>query len=167
MISTILGDYLAAQSGLTQALLFDDYAHKEDNYYLRISLYDEVNDNMLQVEKFATDFLLKNKPLQLLKDNRPVMDKYIWTTMQYSPTTLETPSSILRDVRRFYSATNSFLNRAEKRSLGAMYAGEQILAMVEQIKTKTLPTLQQSANILKEELAEVGVEIGGLKDIEE
>lgn len=165
MISTIVGVYLAAQSGLTQALLFDEYAHKEDNYYLRTSLYDEVNDNMLQVEHFATEFLLKNKALQLLKDNRPVMDKYIWTTMQYNPTTLETPSSILSDVRRFYTATNSFLNRAEKRSLGASYAGEQILVLVERIKTNTLPSLQKSAQKLKDELAEEGIDIGSLKEI--
>lgn len=165
MASTILGVYLAAQSGLTQALLFDKYAHKEDNYYLRTSLYDELSDNMDQAEAFAEGFLMKNKPLMILKNYRPEMDKYIWKTMQYNPTTLETPSVILTDVRRFYSKTNTLLNRTEKRRIGAIDAGKQILEMVKRLKTVTLPALKGSAEKLKDELSEEGIKIGDLKDI--
>lgn len=45
VFSTIFGVYLAAQSGLEQALKFDSFSKMEDNYYLRTSLYDEVKDN--------------------------------------------------------------------------------------------------------------------------
>ncbi|XQF91502.1 hypothetical protein ACOBV8_21780 (plasmid) [Pseudoalteromonas espejiana] len=34
---------------------------------------------------------------------KPTLEKYIWQTMQYSPTTLETPSELLTQIRRFYS----------------------------------------------------------------
>ena len=41
VISTIFGVYLAAQSGLEQALKFDSFSKMEDNYYLRTSLFDD------------------------------------------------------------------------------------------------------------------------------
>ncbi len=53
--------YLAAQSGLEQALKFDSFSKMEDNYYLRTSLYDEVKDNAEHLKKFA-NLLAKSPP---------------------------------------------------------------------------------------------------------
>ena len=53
VISTIFGVYLAAQSGLEQALKFDSFSKIEDNYYLRTSLFDEVNDNANTVAELS------------------------------------------------------------------------------------------------------------------
>ena len=39
VLSTVFGVYLAAQSGLEQALKFDTFSKMEDNYYLRTSSY--------------------------------------------------------------------------------------------------------------------------------
>ena len=61
MLSTVFGVYLAAQSGLEQALKFDTFSKMEDNYYLRTSLYDEVKDNADNLSKFAA-LLAKSPP---------------------------------------------------------------------------------------------------------
>ena len=89
VISTIFGVYLAAQSGLEQALKFDNFSKMEDNYYLRTSLFDEVTDNVKSVSEYAA-LLAKSPPKSEMEYFKPTLEKYIWQTMQYSPTTLET-----------------------------------------------------------------------------
>lgn len=163
IVSTIVGVYLAAQSGLQQALTFDTYSKMEDNYYLRMSLHDELSDNTRDLQAYIKDYLMRNAPAQELKDNRPDMSKYIWETMKYNPTTLETPNEILTSARRFYSQTDDLLNRALARRLGANYAGQQLQIIVDDMQKNTLPYIAASADQLKKELSKNGVEIGAIK----
>lgn len=163
IVSTIVGVYLAAQSGLQQALTFDTYSKMEDNYYLRMSLHDELSDNTRDLQAYIKDYLMRNAPAQELKDNRPDMSKYIWETMKYNPTTLETPNEILTSARRFYSQTDDLLNRALARRLGANYAGQQLQIIVDDMQQNTLPYIAASAEQLKKELSKNGVEIGAIK----
>lgn len=163
IVSTIVGVYLVAQSGLQQALTFDTYSKMEDNYYLRMSLHDELSDNTRDLQAYIKDYLMRNAPAQELKDNRPDMSKYIWETMKYNPTTLETPNEILTSARRFYSQTDDLLNRALARRLGANYAGQQLQIIVDDMQQNTLPYIAASADQLKKELSKNGVEIGAIK----
>jgi len=89
VFSTVFGVYLAAQSGLEQALKFNEYNQMENNYYLRTSLHDEVQDNLNTVVIYA-ELLSKNLSTTEMEFNKPSLEKYVWQTMQYSPTTLET-----------------------------------------------------------------------------
>lgn len=162
VLSTVFGVYLAAQSGLEQALKFDTFSKMEDNYYLRTSLYDEVKDNADNLSKFAT-LLAKSPPKSELEYNKPTIEKYIWQTMQYSPTTLETPSEFLTQVRRFYSKSQFIIDAAINRKMSAKYASEELKKAVAIIENQTLPNLQSSAALLKTELSKNGIDIGTLK----
>ncbi|MCF7500022.1 hypothetical protein [Pseudoalteromonas sp. L1] len=162
VLSTVFGVYLAAQSGLEQALKFDTFSKMEDNYYLRTSLYDEVKDNADNLSKFAA-LLAKSPPKSELEYNKPTIEKYIWQTMQYSPTTLETPSEFLTQVRRFYSKSQFIIDAAINRKMSAKYASEELKKAVAIIENQTLPNLQSSAALLKTELSKNGIDIGTLK----
>tara|TARA_Y100000782_G_scaffold115480_1_gene159015 strand:- start:14619 stop:15224 length:606 start_codon:yes stop_codon:yes gene_type:complete len=162
VLSTVFGVYLAAQSGLEQALKFDTFSKMEDNYYLRTSLYDEVKDNADNLSKFAV-LLAKSPPKSELEYNKPTIEKYIWQTMQYSPTTLETPSEFLTQVRRFYSKSQFIIDAAINRKMSAKYASEELKKAVAIIENQTLPNLQSSAALLKTELSKNGIDIGTLK----
>ena len=162
VLSTVFGVYLAAQSGLEQALKFDTFSKMEDNYYLRISLYDEVKDNADNLSKFAA-LLAKSPPKSELEYNKPTIEKYIWQTMQYSSTTLETPSEFLTQVRRFYSKSQFIIDAAINRKMSAKYASEELKKAVAIIENQTLPNLQSSAALLKTELSKNGIDIGTLK----
>ncbi|WOC28331.1 hypothetical protein LY624_20900 [Pseudoalteromonas sp. N1230-9] len=162
VLSTVFGVYLAAQSGLEQALKFDTFSKMEDNYYLRTSLYDEVKDNADNLSKFAA-LLAKSPPKSELEYNKPTIEKYIWQTMQYSPTTLETPSEFLTQVRRFYSQSQFIIDAAINRKMSAKYASEELKKAVAIIENQTLPNLQSSAALLKTELSKNGIDIGTLK----
>ena len=76
VLSTIFGVYLAAQSGLEQALKFDTYNKMEDNFYLRTSLYDEVKDNAANIRVYAA-LLEKSPPSSEMEYHKPTIEKYI------------------------------------------------------------------------------------------
>ncbi|MCF2848446.1 hypothetical protein NH514_14450 [Pseudoalteromonas sp. ACER1] len=166
VFSTIFGVYLAAQSGLEQALKFDSFSKMEDNYYLRTSLYDEVKDNADHLKKFA-NLLAKSPPKSELEYNKPTIEKYIWQTMQYSPTTLETPSEFLTEIRRFYSKSQFIIDAAISRKMSAKHASKQLNEAVDIINNKTLPNLKSSALKLQSELSKNGIQISSLKESEQ
>ncbi|TGV17629.1 hypothetical protein E5N72_20140 [Pseudoalteromonas sp. MEBiC 03607] len=159
----MFGVYLAAQSGLEQALKFDSFSKMEDNYYLRTSLYDEVKDNAEHLKKFA-NLLAKSPPKSELEYNKPTIEKYIWQTMQYSPTTLETPSEFLTEIRRFYSKSQFIIDSAISRKMSAKHASELLNEEVDSINNKTLPNLKGSALKLQNELNKNGIQISSLKE---
>ncbi|GKW52870.1 hypothetical protein NCCP2140_19230 [Pseudoalteromonas sp. NCCP-2140] len=165
VFSTIFGVYLAAQSGLEQALKFDSFSKMEDNYYLRTSLYDEVKDNAEHLKKFA-NLLAKSPAKSELEYNKPTIEKYIWQTMQYSPTTLETPSEFLTEIRRFYSKSQFIIDAAISRKMSAKHASKQLNEAVDIINNKTLPNLKSSALKLQSELSKNGIQISSLKENE-
>lgn len=163
VLSTIFGVYLAAQSGLEQALKFDSYSKMEDNFYLRTSLYDEVNDNVTNIRAYAAR-LAKIPPSSEMQYHKPTLEKYIWQTMQYSPTTLETPSIFLTQIRRFYSRSEFVINAALKRQMSARQASIELNRITDIIEKQTLPKLQASALHLQQELKQNDIIIGSLKD---
>jgi hypothetical protein len=163
VLSTIFGVYLAAQSGLEQALKFDSYSKMEDNYYLRTSLYDEVNDNLENIKRYSL-LLAKSPHTSELEYNKPTLEKYIWQTMQYSPTTLETPSIFLTQIRRFYSRAEFVIDAALKRKMSARQASIELNQIADIIEQQTLPQLKASALNLQQELQQNDIIIGSLKE---
>ncbi len=164
VISTVFGVYLAAQSGLEQALKFDNFSKMEDNYYLRTSLFDEVTDNVNSVSEYA-ERLAKSPPKSEVEYFKPTLEKYIWQTMQYSPTTLETPSELLTQIRRFYSRSEFLINAAVSRKTSAKHAASELEKIAEQLQSTTLPQLKNSAEQLKKELKQNDISVGSLKEL--
>ena len=121
-----------------------------------------MKDNADNLSKFAA-LLAKSPPKSELEYNKPTIEKYIWQTMQYSPTTLETPSEFLTQVRRFYSKSQFIIDAAINRKMSAKYASEELKKAVAIIENQTLPNLQSSAALLKTELSKNGIDIGTLK----
>ncbi|MCQ8878717.1 hypothetical protein NQT69_11950 [Pseudoalteromonas shioyasakiensis] len=163
VLSTVFGVYLAAQSGLEQALKFDTFSKMEDNYYLRTSLFEEVKDNAHNVSEYAK-LLAKSPATSEMQYHKPTLEKYIWQTMQYSPTTLETPSIFLTQIRRFYSRAEFVINAALKRQMSAKQASIELKKLTDIIEQQTLPQLQASATQLQQELKQNDIIIGSLKD---
>ena len=162
IVSTIVGVYLAAQSGLEQALKFDTLSKLEDNYYLRMSLYDELEDAVQELERYS-EILAKSPPKSVIEEQRPLLEKYVWETMKYNPTTLETPSNILSEVRRFYSKADRTVDQVGRWAIGSRHASKLLKEQTEAFSAGPLIELKQSAVELKKLLAEEGIQIGVLK----
>ncbi|MCL1058783.1 hypothetical protein L2729_12405 [Shewanella gelidimarina] len=150
IIATIVGVYLAAQEGLSQAIIFDDLSNKQDNYYLRHALFDEVNDNVTIINEYA-DTVAKSSPYDL-KGIHPTMATFVWENMRYSANTLETPTQILTETRRFYMTSANIISKMESRFYGAKFGAEKLKELTKNVSESTLPMLQSNYQALAAEL---------------
>ncbi|QYK02048.1 hypothetical protein [Shewanella psychrotolerans] len=150
IIATIVGVYLAAQEGLSQAITFDNLTNKQNNYYLRQALYDEVNDNVVIINEYA-DFISSNAPYDI-KSHHPVMSNFVWENMRYSPYTLETPPALLSEIRRFYMQSADIIDKIEGRIYGVKYGAGLLKELTQEVSDKTLPALKANYSALAVEL---------------
>ncbi|WP_394203284.1 hypothetical protein [Shewanella waksmanii] len=157
ILATVAGVYLAAQEGLSQAITFDSLTNQQNNYYLRHALYDEVADNVDEIDNYVA--VIVTKAAHERKNFRPIMATFVWDNMRYSPHTLETPSSILSQTRRFYMKSADIVDKVERGFYGAAYGGKLLSALTEQMRQTTLPMLKQSYTELKQTLRENDIEV--------
>ena len=57
LFATVIGVYLAASAGLQSALQFEIIKSDRDSYFLRSAMYDELKDNVEQMETMGTEFI--------------------------------------------------------------------------------------------------------------
>lgn len=99
IIATVLGVYLAANTGFWQAVKFEDLLHAREKFYVATSLEAELRDNNrlidIQIAKIE-----KNKHFNY--KGRPIMAQFIWNIMKESGITLALPPVILTETRRYY-----------------------------------------------------------------
>jgi hypothetical protein len=160
VIATVLGVYLAAQEGLSQALLFENLQSKENNFYLQHALADELNDNIVTLDDYAT--LLITKSPYDIKAHHPALDMFVWENMKYSSHALETPSSILSAIRRYNSKTTKLINQMEARQIGAKFGANLLIELNLKVKNGALKTLITNYTKLHNELTKAGIEVDPL-----
>lgn len=157
IIATVLGVYLAAQQGLQQAVMFEQIQSDKNNYYLRQSLQDELSDNLLLVQQYTEQ--IKNISVHQVKRYSLVLDSFVWESMKYSPATLETPSALLSESRKFYREINDIHGKIQSNFYSADYGTKLLLAQVEHVKTVVLPMFAADTAQLKQALANQNVEV--------
>ena len=155
IVATVTGVYLAAQEGLSQALLFESLNSKENNYYLRAALDSEISDNIKTLEQYAA-FLTKKNPYDL-KEHSPKLAHFVWDNMKFSSYTLETPSHLLSSARRFYNESDDLIAKIESRYYGRTHGSKLILELAENMTNNGLRQLKENHHFLAEELRESGV----------
>lgn len=160
VIATVIGVYLAAQEGLSQALLFENLNSKEKNFYLQHALADEVGDNIKTLDLYAK--LLKEKSPYDIKAHHPVVDDFVWDNMKYSSNALETPSNILSAIRRYNSETTVIITKIENRQFGTKYGAGLLLELNKKVSEGALKNLINNYTQLHNELIEAGIEVGPL-----
>ena len=163
--ATIAGVYLAAQAGLQQAILFDDITDKETNYYMRQSLYDEVNTNVIILRKYNEEYFARGISVQELKQNNPKLSRYVWETMKYSPNTLETPSYFLTEIQNFYRTTDDLIEKREKFTYGPSYASKLLVEQLDNMEKTVLPKLAANTKKLAAELLVYDVDVSSDEDV--
>ena len=159
LVATVLGVFLAAQVGLRQAIIFDDIASKESNYYLRQSLYQEVSDNVDLLRTYNDEYLGRNVPKQTLLANHPKISYYVWETMKFSPFTLETPSHFLSESRAFYDLAEDLIAKREAGILGASFVEKLMNDKLDHVEKNVLPLIKANTDKLASELADYDVPV--------
>ncbi len=159
LVATVLGVFLAAQVGLRQAIIFDDIASKESNYYLRQSLYQEVSDNVKLLRTYNDEYLGRNILKQTLIANHPKISYYVWETMKFSPFTLETPSHFLSESRAFYDLAEDLIAKREAGILGASFVKKLMNDKLDHVEKNVLPLIKANTDRLASELADYDVPV--------
>ncbi|NLQ21359.1 hypothetical protein HGO26_00445 [Shewanella sp. S-1] len=150
IIATVVGVYLAAQEGLSQAIKFDALSNMQNNYHLRHALYDEVSDNVEILSHYADT--VETMSSNSLVKMHPQMGLFVWDNMRYSANALETPSDILSDIRRLYLESEKIISNIETRHYSVSYGKDQLQNVLSKIKEDTLPKLKTNYETLSKEL---------------
>lgn len=150
IIATVVGVYLAAQEGLSQAIKFDALSNMQNNYHLRHALYDEVSDNIEILSHYADT--VETVSSNSLVKMHPQMGLFVWDNMRYSANALETPSDILFDIRRLYLESEKIISNIETRHYSVSYGKDQLQNVLSKIKEDTLPKLKTNYETLSKEL---------------
>ncbi len=157
VLATVLGVYLAAQQGLSQAIKFDSLVNTQNNYHLQRALYDEVRDNLQTLEAYMVD-IDKLRPLDL-RSLHPQLSDFVWQNMYYSANALETPAEILTAIRRFRIESAQLIEKMEKQELSRGVGTTRLRALVGKISADTLPKLQLSFQRMELELQRSGMDV--------
>ncbi|MGP9800873.1 hypothetical protein [Rheinheimera sp. NSM] len=157
IIATILGVYLAAQQGLRQAVVFEQLQSDKSNYYLRKSLQHELSDNLQLIKDFTEQ--IKGVGAHNIKRHALVLDTFVWESMKFSPATLETPSALLSESRKFYREVNDIHNKIQSSFYSTHHGTKLLLAQVEHMETAVLPMFEADTSELKQALADQDVEV--------
>lgn len=150
IIATVVGVYLAAQEGLSQAIKFDALSNMQNNYHLRHALYDEVSDNVEILSHYADT--VETVSSNSLVKMHPQMGLFVWDNMRYSANALETPSDILSDIRRLYLESEKIISNIETRHYSVSYGKDQLQNVLSKIKEDTLLKLKTNYETLSKEL---------------
>ncbi|MCP5170551.1 MAG: hypothetical protein H6999_12440 [Hahellaceae bacterium] len=154
LAGTVLGVYMAAQAGLYQALQYDAIIDMQNNYYLRLSLHDELHDNVQTLRSYTEQ--LAHPGGTDLRQLHPELGLMVWESMKFSAVTLETPSQFLSESQRFYQQVADLVSRVESRVIGASFAIKRINELCDVMEQKTLPALEESYQALRADLEQRG-----------
>jgi hypothetical protein len=149
MMSTVLGVYLAAHSGLKTAMEFDRISSDRDNYYLRANLRDEVMYNMAICEEIIKTI---DKLGTFDRSNHPAFQQYVMETMKDQPNTLATPNKILTGVLHYYDDINAMLHQRDRRLISYPELADKMRQRNGEFQKVTMSLIEADLQALKQRL---------------
>lgn len=158
IIGTVLGVYLAAQSGFEKAIEFELARSDRDSYYLRKAFMDEFVDNLDMIERWGTEFTGGGARKFIGHPEKYKLNTFVWETMKRSSDTFEIPTQILSKTRRYYLNTNLYLTkmtdiRPERKAVDTM------IAETRDTRKGVLPLMERDLQLLEEKLRKYRIEV--------
>lgn len=150
IIATVGGVYLAASQGLKQAIQFDSIKSEQSNYFLRKSLQNELADNVGYIREYA------DKVKRQIVNPELNLETFVWNSMTYSPTALETPSELLREAQKFYHASADIM---ANKNFQPRNRAENLTKLADHIETNVLPKFEANTKALRDTLRGRGITV--------
>jgi len=156
MVSTVLGVYLAAHSGLKTAVQFDAITSDRDNYYLRANLRDEIIYNIGIAEKIAKQI---EKWGTFDRKSYPKFQSYVMDTMKEQSNTLKTPNVILSGTLQYYDRVDRLIEQRSRHSISYPELAKKLRKEIDNYNKNILSVIDKDLEELKVRLADAGVTI--------
>ncbi len=156
LAATVAGVYLAANQGFRQAIAYEKLMGDKSNYYLRLSLRNEISDNIELVREYMKRIetggpAARKAPFKL--------ETFIWESMKFSSATLETPSDLLTESRNFYRTVADIQEKVSTLTFGVETAKKQLTELIERMEKDVLPRFDANIKALSEHLAKNDIEL--------
>jgi len=149
MISTVLGVYLAAHSGLKTAVEFDALSSDRDNYYLRANLRDEIRYNIMIAEKFIVTI---DKYGSFHRSNYPAFQTYVMDTMKEQSNTLKTPNVILNGMLMYYDQVDRLIKSKKSGGINVLQLAKKLRKLIDDFNAHVMTKLDKNLIDLKARL---------------
>lgn len=108
IFATIIGVYLAANSGFEKAIEFENVAHSRDAYYIQSAMLDELKHNVDKTKKWTTQFNDSPEKNDMhLNAHEYVYSYFLWEAMQESSAVFEVPYSFVGSIKDFYAQSET------------------------------------------------------------
>jgi len=154
MVSTVLGVYLAAHSGLKTAVEFDAITSDKDNYYLRANLKDEIVYNIGVTERIIKQI---EKHGTFDRKNYPKFQNYVMDTMKEQSNTLKTPNIILSGTLQYYDRVERLFDQRKRHHFNYPELAKKLRKEITNYRKDVLSVMDDDLKALKTRLAEAGV----------
>ena len=156
LAATVIGVYLASSQGFKQAVAYEKLMSDKSSYYLRLSLRDELADNVQLVKAYAAKlktggFGARKEPFKL--------DTFIWDSMKFSPSALETPSVLLTGSRNFYRNVADIQAKVADNTHGAETAIKLLSGLTDSMEKEILPLFDLDIKELKTRLEKNTIDV--------
>lgn len=150
LMATVIGVYLAASQGFEQAVQFDTLRADKSNYYMRVSLRNELASNVEHMKEYI------DKVAKRIDKPELVLDTFVWNSMTYSPSALETPSALLREAQAFYRRAPEIMNTPYFNNQNkASNLGE----LIKHVEENVLPAFDADTDALRKSLKDRDQEV--------
>jgi hypothetical protein len=159
IVATVLGVYLAAQTGFNKAVQFEQLMGDKDGYHLRSALIEEFRDNLDQADQWGKAFTGGQAQTFFAKSSRFELQTFVWDAMRFSNETFQVPASGLTGIRRFYRDASANLQRMSSADREARPAADTLLADTAKARQTILPLLEKDRDSLKQRLEKAGVDL--------
>lgn len=161
LVATIIGVYLAANSGFNKAIEFDSLQRQRDAYFVQRALYNEFKTNLDSVQVWTQAFNdnAQNNRLYLDKDKYQ-FSFFLWETMQEGSSIFAVPYDRVEVIASFYERASHLRGvMFSENPFESPKAAKELEQLAESIRTDFLPSFEASIEKIKDNLNDNGLSI--------
>ncbi|MDL2314358.1 hypothetical protein LJC36_05195 [Desulfovibrio sp. OttesenSCG-928-C14] len=141
ILATALGVFLAANQGFKLAIEFDNIKSVENNYYLRKSLQSELASNVEYIREYIS------KVERRIDKPELVLETFVWDSMTYSSSALETPPALLKEAQMFYRRAREIMATPYYNNINK---ANFLRELAEHVEKNVLPQFEKNTRELKD-----------------
>lgn len=156
LLATVIGVYLASSQGFKQALAYGEAQATRTNYYLRQSLRNELESNLAPVRDYLTAIASGSASSR----NQPIaLETFIMDCLRNSPATLETPSELLSESRKFHRDVEDIQKKIANQFYALGEGKDKMEAVLAHMEKDVLPKFDADLRALKNRLDASGIAV--------
>lgn len=161
IVATIIGVYLAANSGFEKAIEFENITHARDSYYVQKAMLEELKHNLAKTEDWTTEF--NQNPTDNLMHRHSAQYSYnyfLWKTIQESSAVFEVPYKFVGAINDYYAASERLKNTMlAGNPFQSPIAGEKLAKLADDAQAQLVTDLTKYLEEQKSRLIKLNIKL--------